>query len=397
MPELTEFGAVVLVVAAGATAAVLAYRVSERTGVPAAGLLLVAAAISSDVVPELGQRLSTRDVERLAVVALIVILFDGGMRVGRRRFAEAVAPIVALGIAGTAVTAVIVAVAAHTLLGVAWSSAAVIGAALAPTDPAVMFSVFGRREVAGRTATILEGEAGTNDPVGIALTVAAIDVATHGGSSVAHAAAELVLALAVGLAVGVVGGAFLAEATPRLSLPGRALYPLWTLSIAGVVYGVASVAHGSGFLAVYVAGLVAADADPPERPTILGFQTSFAGMAEIIVLVALGLTVDVTSLGHGWLWVDGLVLAAVVLLVARPAGAAPLLLPARLTAGERAFVVWSGLKGAVPIMLASFALLAGIDDAARIYGIVFIVVACSVLVQGSTIPFAAKRLGVPMR
>ena len=397
MSELTEFGAVVLVVAAGATAAVLAYRVSERSSIPAAGLLLVAAAIASDVVPELGQRLSTRDVERLAVVALVVILFDGGMRVGRRRFVEAVGPIVALGTVGTAVTAVIVAVAAHALLGTSWSSAAVIGAALAPTDPAVMFSMFGRREVAGRTATILEGEAGTNDPVGIALTVAAVDVASRGGSSVAHVAAELVLSLAVGLFVGVLGGLFLARATPRLSLAARSLYPLWTLSIAALVYGAASVAHGSGFLAAYVAGIVAADADLPERRTIVDFQTSLAGLAEIVVFVALGVTVDVTSLAHEWLWLDGLLLAAVLLLVARPVGAAPLLLPARLTPGERAFVVWSGLKGAVPVLLASFALLAQIEDAERIYGIVFVVVACSVLVQGSTIPFAARRFGVPMR
>jgi cell volume regulation protein A len=395
--ELTHFGLVVLVVAVGATAAVLAYRLSERTRIPAAGLLLVAAAIVSDVVPELADALSTRDVERLAVVALIVILFDGGMRVGRRRFTAALAPIAALGIVGTLATAVIVAVAARALLDVSWSSAAVIGAALAPTDPAVMFSVFGRSEVSGRTATILEGEAGTNDPVGIALTVAALDVATSGSSAGGDAVAELFAGLGIGLAVGVVGGLFLAEATPRLSLPGASLYPLWTLSIAAVVYGAAAAAHGSGFLAVYVAGIVAGDAELPARRTILGFQTSLAGLAEIVVLVALGLTVDVTALGEEWLWLQGLVLAAVLLVIARPVAVAPLLLPARLTSGERAFVVWGGLKGAVPILLASFALLEGLDDADRIYGVVFVVVACSVFVQGSTIPLVASRLGVPMR
>jgi potassium/hydrogen antiporter len=394
--ELSEFGLVVTVVACAATVAVLAYRLSEWSRVPAAGLLLIAAAVASDLVPELGRELSTRDVERVAVVALVVILFDGGMRVGRRRFRESVVPVVSLGVIGTLATAVVVAVAAHALLDLEWSTAAVVGAALAPTDPAVMFSVFGRREVTGRTATILEGEAGTNDPVGIALTVAALDVATSGSASVGGAAVELLVELAIGLAIGVAGGLLLVYTTRRLRLPDRSLYPLWTLSVAAVVYGVSSVAHGSGFLAVYVAGILAGDAPLPARPTILGFQTSLAGLAEIVVFVALGLTIDVTSLGEDWLWLDGVALAAVLLLVARPLAVGPLLLPVRLTGGERAFVVWSGLKGAVPILLASFALLEDVQEASRVYGIVVVVVACSVLLQGSTIPFAAERLGVPM-
>jgi cell volume regulation protein A len=125
------------------------------------------------------------------------------------------------------------------------------------------------------------------------------------------------------------------------------------------------------------------------------FQTSLAMLAEIVVFVALGLSIDLTELGRGNLWVDGLVLALVVVLVARPLGVGPLLLRARLSRGERIFVTWAGLKGAVPILLGAFALLSGVHDATRIYGIVFVVVAFSVVVQGATIPFAARRLGVP--
>jgi potassium/hydrogen antiporter len=159
---------------------------------------------------------------------------------------------------------------------------------------------------------------------------------------------------------------------------------------------VAAVAHGSGFLAVYIAGILSGDAEIPFKRGIERFNTSLASLAEIVVFAALGLTVDLTDLGTNHRWLDGLVLAVVLAFVARPLAVAPLLMPARLTNGERLFVAWSGLKGAVPILLASFAVLGEVADANRIYGIVFVVVAFSVVLQGASIPFAAARLGVPM-
>ena len=397
MSELTAFGEAVAVVAGGLAASVLAYRYAERIRVPAAGLLLVAAAVSSDLFPELGRHLATRTVERLAVVALIVILFEGGIRVGHRRFREAVVPISSLGVIGTLATAVLMTVVARLVLGFNWSTSAVIGAVLAPTDPAVMFSVFRRREVAGRSGTILEGEAGANDPVAIALTVAATKVAAGSSASASRAGLDVVTELAIGVAIGVAGGLVLLAALRRVTLPDASFYPLWALALAALVYGVAATAHGSGFLAVYVAGIVIGDAEIPRRRVVVGFQRSLAGLGEIVVLVALGLTVNVASLGRDWLWLEGIALASVLVLVARPLAVTALLLPVRLSLGERAFIAWSGLKGAVPILLAAFAILAEVDDARRIYEIVFVVVACSVLVQGALVPLAASRLGVPMR
>jgi potassium/hydrogen antiporter len=183
----------------------------------------------------------------------------------------------------------------------------------------------------------------------------------------------------------------------HVHLPSEGLYPLRTLAAAGVIYGLASVAGGSGFLAVFIAGLVLGDLDVPHKRQIRRFHMALASLAEIVVFVALGLTVDLTALGENHRWLDGLVLAAVLAVVARPLATGPLLLPARLTNGERLFVMWSGLKGAVPILLASFALLASVEDADRIYGIVFVVVAFSVVLQGASIQYAADRLGVPMR
>lgn len=397
MHEVLHFGAIVLLVSSAFAVAVLANSISERLRVPAAGLFLLAAAIASDVWPALGDALSIRDVERIAVLALIVILFDGGMRVGWTRFRASAAPIVSLGLLGTFATAGLMTLAAHYLLDFKWQTAGLLGAALAPTDPAVMFSVFGRREIAGRTGTVLEGESGANDPVGIALMLAAISLAQTDSTSVAHAVGDFFLQLAVGTAIGVLGAYALLQLIRRIVLPNPALYPLRTLAFAGVIYGLATVAHGSGFLAVYIAGILIGDADIPAKRGIERFHTSLASLAEIVVFIALGLTIDLTALGDNHRWLDGLVLAVVLAFVARPLAIGPLLLPVRLTNGERLFIMWSGLKGAVPILLASFAVLAAVQDADRIYGIVFVVVAFSVVLQGATIPHAARRLRIPMR
>jgi cell volume regulation protein A len=396
MHEVTHFGAIVLLVSGAFLVAVLSNRVSERLRVPAAAFFLLAAAVAADLWPELADTLSIRDVERIAVVALIVILFDGGMRVGWNRFRDSAVPIVSLGLLGTFATAGLMTLAAHYLLDFSWETAGLLGAALAPTDPAVMFSVFGRKEIGGRTGTILEGESGANDPVGIALMLAAVSLAKTDSTSVLHAVGEFCLQLGLGVVFGVVGAYVLMLVVRRIVLPNPALFPLRTLAFAGVIYGAATVAHGSGFLAVYIAGILIGDADIPAKRGIERFHTSLASLAEIVVFVALGLTVDLAALGQNNRWLDGLILAVILALVARPLAVGPLLMPARLTSGERLFVMWSGLKGAVPILLASFAVLGGVHDAERIYGIVFVVVAFSVVLQGASVPYAAARLSVPM-
>ena len=203
--------------------------------------------------------------------------------------------------------------------------------------------------------------------------------------------------MTIGLAVGIAGAAALVLFMRKVQLPSEGLYPLRTLAAAGVIYGLASVSHGSGFLAVFIAGLALGDVEAPFKSQIRRFQTALSSLAEIVVFVALGLTVDVRELIEDRVWLDGLLLAIILAFVARPLALAPLLLPLRLRLGERVFVAWSGLKGAVPILLASFAILAEVEDARRVYEIVFVVVAFSVVVQGSSIPFAARRLGVRMR
>jgi potassium/hydrogen antiporter len=348
------------------------------------------------VFPELAKRLTIEEVERIGVVALIVILFNGGTLVGWRRFRVAAVPIFSLGVFGTFATAGVIAVAAHYLFDFSWTIAGMLGAALAPTDPAVMFSVLGNKEIRGRAGTILEGESGVNDPVGIALMIGMIELAQEADASFWVVVEEFSIEISIGLAVGLLG-ALAMRPLLRFSLPNPGLYPLRTLAAAGVIYGAASTAHGSGFLAVFVAGVALGDADVPLRDSIERFHTSLASLAEVVVFAALGITIDVTNILSSTRLLEGLALAVILALVARPLAVGPLLLPVRMRRNERLFVIWSGLRGAVPILLATFALLAAVEDAQRVYDIVFVVVAFSVIVQGTSIPFVARRLGIPMR
>ena len=394
MHEITAFGTAILIVAAALSAALLTTKLSERVSIPTAAPFLVLAAIASDVFDSLD--FSTKVVERIATVALIVILFDGGTAIGLRRFRVAAAPIVVLGVLGTFATAGGVALVAHWVLGLSWIVSGLLGAAVAPTDPAVMFSVLGDREVAGKTGTILLGESGANDPVGIALMLGMIDLAEHPDGSFWIVVREFLLQMSVGLAIGIAGGIGVVAVMKRLSLPSPGLYTLRTLAGAGLVYGLATVAHGSGFLAAFVAGLIVGDIRAPFKVEGEIFSEALSSLAEIVVFIALGLTISITSLGADR-WAEGLVLAALLAFVIRPLVVWPLLARTGLRRGERAFVAWGGLKGAVPILLASLALERGVDDAAKLYELVFVVVLASVVVQGGTVPLAARRLGVQMR
>jgi cell volume regulation protein A len=397
MTEIVDFGEIVLVVAGGFTLALLSTKVTERVPIPAPAIFLLAAGLASDLVPALSKHTSVHTVERIGIVALIVILFDGGMKVGWRRFRAAWAPISVLGVVGTFATAGVMAVLAHALFDFDWTLAWILGAALSPTDPAVMFSILGNREVGGRSGTILEGESGGNDPVAIALVIGMLDFATHEDASVWIVVRELAVEMSVGLAVGVAGAWLLLQLMQRVSLPSEGLYSIRTLVAAAVIYGAASVAHGSGFLAVFVAGLLLGDARAPFKRELERFQSALASLAEITVFAALGLTFHFADLGKNGVWLDGILLAILLGIVARPLVVFALLAPIRMRWAERTFVAWGGLKGAVPILLATFAVLAEAEGASRVFNIVVLVVAFSVLFQGTTIPLAARLLHIPMR
>ncbi|HEX5583746.1 cation:proton antiporter [Gaiella sp.] len=396
MDDLLDFGTILLVVSAGLVLAIAVRLLAARVGIPTAGLLLVVAAVASDLVDRLSTILSFQDVQRVATLALVVILFEGGSKIGLRRFRGSAAPILALGIVGTFATAGLLALAVHVLLDLSWTASSLVGAALAPTDPAVTFSVLAGKEVEGRSGTILEGESGFNDPVGIALMIGMIELATHDDASWLSVVWEFLREMGVGLAVGVAGGVAIAAVIRWAPFPDRTLYPVAVILMVGTIYGAATVAHGSGFLAVFVAGILVGDIRFEARRAVRAFNAALGELGELATFVALGLTIDLAFIGDEGLWWRGLVIAVLLGFVVRPLVVGPLLSVMDLTRGERGFVVWSGLKGAVPILLASLAVVAGTEYAAETYGLVFVVVLFSVVVQGSLVPTVARRLGVPL-
>ena len=234
MTEITDFAAILLALGAGVALAVLSTRLTTWIPIPVAGDLPRSWPPSvSDIFPRLYEEVPVLTVERIAVVALIVILFNGGMDIGWRRFRGALAPILSLGVFGTFATAGLVAVFAHYVLGFEWMTAGVIGAALAPTDPAVMFSVLGQREIKGRSGVTLEGEAGVNDPAGIALMIGMIELATHDDASRFVILREFVVEMGIGAAVGLIGALAMVALLRRITLPAPALSPILALALAG--------------------------------------------------------------------------------------------------------------------------------------------------------------------
>jgi cell volume regulation protein A len=248
--NIEPFGLVLLMMAGVITVALLSNRISALLRIPAPVIFLLAGAAASDLVPVLG-RLSLVTVQQVVTVALVLILFDGGAGIGVRKLRTALTPVLTLGVFGTLLTAAAVATLAHVLFGFSWPLALLLGAALAPTDPAVVFSVLGNREVGGRAGVIIEGESGANDPVGIALLLSLLAVGENLEAGAAWSVAlTFAEQMAVGLVVGIAGGWLLVTAMQRMPLPSEGLYTLRPVAGAIAIYGVATIAHGSGHRAL---------------------------------------------------------------------------------------------------------------------------------------------------
>ena len=282
---------------------------------------------------------------------------------------------------------------AVVVLDVPLATGLLVGAVVSSTDAAAVFSILRSRTVGlrPRIRQVLEVESGSNDPMAAFLTIAALEYAL-GDRSVAGLVPLFLLQLGVGLAVGFVVARLSVEGLNRLRLEAEGLYPVVSVAVVALVFGLATLAGGSGFLAVYVAGIVLGNSHVVHRRSLSRFHDAVAWLAQITMFLVLGLLVtpsDVVGVA-----VPALVLAAVLVLVARPVAVALCLAPLRFGVRDSAMVGWVGLRGAVPIVLATFALEAGVAGADIVFNVVFFVVIVSVLVQGSTIPAVAKLLGV---
>jgi cell volume regulation protein A len=203
--------------------------------------------------------------------------------------------------------------------------------------------------------------------------------------------------MVVGIAFGVGGAMVLRWLLQHVPLPNEALYPLRTVAFALLLYGVTTLAHGSGFLAVFLAGILVGDTRAPYKREIERFVSATGSLGEIVAFTVLGLSIPISEVfGHGRAW-TGIALAALLILLVRPLFVGLVIAPIRLRRGERAFVLWAGLKGAVPILLGTYVVAEGVPGADRIYGVIFVVVLVSVVVQGGLVPTLARLWHVRMR
>jgi cell volume regulation protein A len=380
-----------LVLLAGALvllAALTAVRLSSRLGLPTLlGYLGLGLALGES---GLGVRFDDAQVARdLGFVALAVILTEGGLTTRWNDVRRALLPAASLSTVGVGISVAVTAVAAHAFLGWDWTLATLLGAVLAPTDAAAVFATLRGLPVRPRLVRLLEAESGTNDPVAVILVV--LLAAGHRGSAL-HVAVEVVREVAFGVAGGALAGLAGRTYLRRVALPSSGLYPLAVLAFAGTSYAGTAALGGSGFLAVYVTALVLGNSALPHRPATVAFTEGFAWLAQIGLFVMLGLLASPGRLGSA-VW-PALAVGVVLTLVARPLAVAAATLPFALSWRERGFVSWAGLRGAVPIVLATVPLTTGLPGAADLFDVVFVLVAVFTLVQGPTLGVAARRLGV---
>jgi cell volume regulation protein A len=395
MADTMSFALILAILAGLGVVAVLSHRLTEKIALPAPVFFLVGAAILAQVIPRV--RLEAQTVERIVTVALLAILFDGGLHLGWGRLRPVLGVVSVVGVVGTFLTVGTLAVVIELFLKLPWFEVVVLATALAPTDPAVVFSVLGRRELQGRAGTILEGESGANDPVGIALMASLLGAGSISLSSIGSVGESFIVEMVVGAVIGVVGGRVLLLFMRRVALPSEGLYPLRTLAVMLLLYGVTTLLHGSGFLAVFVAGIVLGDERAPYKAEIERFHRALASLGEIVAFVVLGLTVHLSILGRLNVWLPGLLLGLALGYLLRPLVVGACLLPVRLPAAQRNFVLLAGLKGAVPILLGTYLLVDRVAHSDRLYGIIVVVVLVSVVVQGSLVSPLARWLRLPIR
>jgi cell volume regulation protein A len=416
-------------------AAIVAARAAHSLGLPA---LLVFLGLGL-ALGESGAGIQFKDAshaEILGLAALLLILAEGGLTTNWGHARPAMGAAFSLATIGVAVSAAVTAGCAHWLLGFSWHAAFLLGAVLAPTDAAAVFSVLRRLPLPPLLSGVLEGESGLNDPSSVlAVTLLSATGGRHPSAWIAAAeiAWELIGGLGIGLALGYTG-AFLLR---RAALPASGLYPVAVIALVVAAYGAATLAAASGFLAVYVSAVVLGNMRLPHGPATRGFAEGVGWLSQISLFIMLGLLASPQRLPSAI--VPALAVGAVVVFLARPAAVvtaiAPLrawsrwriphwrlvplpqrqphwrlrarrMVPVRAAPAEasrahaafswrdQAFLSWAGLRGAVPIVLATIPLSAGVHGATRLFDIVFIVVIAFTMLQGPTLPWAARRLGV---
>jgi len=381
-----------VLVGAGVTLlAILAVRVSTRAGLPSLLLYLLMGVVLGENFLGIGFE-NAELAHALGFAALAVILAEGGLTTEWRSVRPSMRLGLSLATLGVAVSVTLVALAAHYVLGLSWELSVLLGAVTSPTDAAAVFSVLRGLPIAPRLAGALEAESGLNDAPTVVLVtlISTGSVSDHGALfTLAVIVFELGAGTAIGLGVGF-GGAWLIR---RAALPASGLYPLSVLCLCLLAYGAAAAAHASGFAAIYVAALVLGNSELPHRTATRSFSEGIAWLAQIGLFVMLGLLLSPEKITPS---VIAIAVGGSLLLtfVARPISVVLSALLQPMPWRDLAFISWAGLRGAVPIVLATIPFAEGVTDAERLFAIVFVIVVISTLLTGPTLPWVAQRLDV---
>jgi cell volume regulation protein A len=376
-------------------AGILSSLLALRFGAPLLLVFLLIGMLAGDAGP--GQ-LSFDDVRTtylVGSVALALILFDGGLRTKFQSIRIVLAPSMVLATVGVLLTALIAAPAAKYALDLNWTEALLVGAVVASTDAAAVFLLVHTQglRLRPRVGATLEAESGTNDPFAIFLTLMLVEFISIGESSVAHVAIELARGGLLGTIVGVIGGKLVVLVLNRLALP-QGLHAPFVTTAALVIFGMAQISQASGFLAVYLAGIIIGNRPTRAHNSVVTFLDAATWLAQIVMFVLLGLLASpqrlLSSIG------PAVIVALALMLVARPLAVLVCLVPFRFNWREKVFIAWTGLRGAVAIFLASIPMLVGLSKAYLYFDVAFVVVVTSLLLQGWTLGPAARWLHVAL-
>src|SRR5215469_6841858 len=395
MASLDQVSIAILLGAVLVMAGILSSLLALRFGAPLLLVFLFIGVLAGDSGPGRIEFNDVRTTYLVGSVALALILFDGGLRTRFQNIRTVLAPSMTLATIGVLLTALITAPVARYALDLNWAEALLVGAVVASTDAAAVFLLVHAQglRLRPRVGATLEAESGSNDPFAVFLTLMLVELISVGHSSAGHVLLELTREALLGAIIGVVGGRVMVIALNRVALP-QGLHAPFVTTTALVIFGVAQMAHASGFLAVYLAGIIVGNRPTRAHNSVVAFLDAATWLAQIVMFVLLGLLVSPHRLGSSM--VPAVIVALVLMLVARPIAVFLCLAPFRFNWREKVFIAWTGLRGAVAIFLASIPMLVGLTKAYLYFDVAFVVVIISLLLQGWTLATAARRLHVAL-